>query len=96
MRVITNPLLTERVQYSRSPSRAARRAKMGYRQHFTTRPSKQAVQIGDTLVMHPEAYAALRDKIAQSPPVNPADRWPYPGAMSRWPFQPFQFYKPGP
>lgn len=72
MRVITNPLLTEQVQYSRSLGRSARRARMGHRQHFATRPSMKAIKVGDTLVMHPASYDAFKKMTASQQAIAPA------------------------
>ena len=59
--VVLNPLLTERVLHARSPSRAARRARLGHRQNIITRPSRQLLMLADgTVTMHPERWAALR------------------------------------
>lgn len=63
MRIIVNANLTERVQHSRSPSRAKRRARLGYPQHFTDRPATKAYKIGDTLVVHPAMYAAMKAEV---------------------------------
>jgi hypothetical protein len=66
VRIITNPLLFERVLYARSPSRAKRRAARGYPQHYADRPRKDAIRLPDgTLVMHPATYATFRAMIAQ-------------------------------
>lgn len=61
VRIQTNPALVEHVQYSRSPSRAKRRAARGYLQHYAMRPKKDAFRLPDgTLVMHPQTYEALK------------------------------------
>lgn len=54
-----DPSLTERVQHSRSPARARRRARLGHPQHFITRPRQAVFQLGDRLVMHPDTWIAL-------------------------------------
>lgn len=65
MKITTSQYMTERIQRSRSPSRAARRARLGYPQHFITRPMQQAYKLPDgTLVMHPETYEAFRRMVA--------------------------------
>lgn len=51
--------LTERVQHSRSPARARRRARLGHPQHFVTRPRNAVFRLGDRLVMHPDTWIAL-------------------------------------
>lgn len=63
LEVITNPLLTIIVQHSRSPGRAERRKRRGYRQHYVTRPSKEILKVGDKLIMHPTTWALVRESI---------------------------------
>lgn len=60
LHIRTSAMLTERVQYSRSPSRAKRRAAMGHPQHFAERPRQDALRIGNTLHMHPAMYEQIR------------------------------------
>jgi hypothetical protein len=71
LRVIVNPLLTETVQYSRSPSRAKRRQRRGFRQHYAERPRREAIQFGDTLMMHPQTWELLRRQIAEQQDRRP-------------------------
>src|SRR6267154_2565964 len=60
MRVIEDPLLTETIEdwsHVRSPARAARRLRRGFRQNIIYRqvPRSHVYMIGDdTMVMHPE------------------------------------------
>jgi len=51
----------------RSPSRALRRRKQGHPQRVVVRavPKKEAVQIGNTLYMHPTLAAELRRQLSQ-------------------------------
>ena len=53
-------LLVERVQHSRSPSRARRRLRLGHPQHVIDRPQKKAILIDGVLYVHPVSYAAVR------------------------------------
>lgn len=64
LRIIRDIHMTETVEdwsRVRSPSRARRRRRLGYRQNIDYRvvPKKEAVSIGDALVMHPETADAL-------------------------------------
>lgn len=69
MPIVCSPLLVEMVQYSRSPGRAARRARMGYRQHFTNRPMRKAFKLPDgTIAMHPAMYEAVRQRLSRHGP----------------------------
>ena len=65
-RVVTSALLTETVRYPRSPARAKRRMRRGFRQHYASRPMQKVFQMPDgTLVMHPRVWAdMLADAIA--------------------------------
>jgi hypothetical protein len=61
MKVILRADMTEHVLHARSPSRAKRRMKRGFRQHYVTRPMQKVYRIGaDTLVMHPLMLDAIR------------------------------------
>ena len=70
-RVVVSPLLTETVQYSRSPSRAKRRQRRGFRQHYVERPQKQAIVLGDTMIVHPQMWAYLQAHIRVREERNP-------------------------
>lgn len=64
LRIITDINMTETVEdwsRVRSPGRARRRRKLGYRQNIEWRtvPRKDAFRIGNDLVMHPEAKKAF-------------------------------------
>lgn len=63
LKVVTSELLTERVQHSRSPARARRRARRGFPQHYVTRPSRTVYHLGDQLVMHPALLAEVRQSL---------------------------------
>jgi hypothetical protein len=66
LRIVTSDLLTETIPYSRSPARARRRAAMGHRQYYATRPQDKAVQMPDgTIVMHPELLRVIKRLIAE-------------------------------
>jgi hypothetical protein len=61
LRVVLNDLLIERIMHARSPSRARRRERQGHRQHYITRPMRTGYLLnGDTVMMHTEAWLALR------------------------------------
>jgi hypothetical protein len=63
-RIVTSLLLTERVQHSRSPSRARRRARQGHRQHYVTRPSRDVYLLSNgSLVMHPATYEVFKQMV---------------------------------
>ena len=64
LRIIENPVLVDRVQHSRSPARAARRAHRGHPQHYRTVPSRSVHKIGEVLVMHPATAMMLRRFLA--------------------------------
>lgn len=51
----------------RSPSRAARRLKMGHKQRikYLTVPSDQIYRIGDVMVMHPAKVLELKSKLQE-------------------------------
>ena len=57
----------------RSPSRAARRLRRGYRQNIkiTETPKKEAISSdgGLTLIIHPEMARELRRQIPEAPPM---------------------------
>jgi hypothetical protein len=55
----TSELLTERVQHSRSPARARRRARRGFPQHMVDRPQPRAFVMGNEIVMHPSLLPQL-------------------------------------
>jgi len=65
MEVRVSTSLTIRVQFSRSPSRARRRATRGYPQHFVDRPDPKVYQLGRTLVMHPAIFDQLKQELAR-------------------------------
>lgn len=66
MEIVTSELMVETVQHSRSPGRAARRARQGHQQHYITRPSQQAYILhGRTIVVHPAMLADLKRLVAQ-------------------------------
>ncbi len=65
MPIILDENLKERVLHARSPSRAARRARRGYRQHYAWKPKMDAYRLPDgRLVMHPAAYDVLKKIMA--------------------------------
>lgn len=74
--IYINLFMTERWQYSRSPSRAKRRAAMGHRQHFADFPYPKVIQTAQGLFMHPVVYDALKARLRSSPLV------PHPGTGS--------------
>jgi hypothetical protein len=45
--------MVERVLHAKSPSRAKRRARRGYPQHYAWRPMKRVIQAPAGLFMHP-------------------------------------------
>lgn len=51
----------------RSPARAARRLKRGYRQNIDRRYKPAAFQIGGVVYAHPEIVRAMRDRTERSP-----------------------------
>lgn len=60
-RIVTNDQMLERVQYSRSPARAKRRAKLGHPQHWITRPMRGGIWLDRaTLCVHPALYAEMK------------------------------------
>ena len=63
LKVVLNQHLTEKVLHAKSPSRARRRAKLGYRQCYRTRPKMEAILTHDSIIMHPALYAELKDKL---------------------------------
>lgn len=64
VRIIESPLMVERVLHAKSPSRARRRERLGYPQHYVERPQKTAHRLSSgTLVMHPQMAAALRARL---------------------------------
>jgi len=60
MEISTNLLLTTTEQYSRSPSRAKRRMKRGFRQHFRTAPDKKLYIIDNKIICHPAILKELQ------------------------------------
>jgi hypothetical protein len=50
----------------RSPSRARRRLKRGFKQNVVIRsvPKKEVLRMGDTLVMHPSVAVVLRSRMS--------------------------------
>lgn len=54
----------------RSPSRAARRRKKGYRQNidYVLVPKTVVIRLGNTLVMHPEIARKLRQTVKEPRP----------------------------
>lgn len=71
VRISTNINLT--VPYEdwsrvRSPSRAIRRMKRGFRQNIVhrRRPDPRLFRIGDMVIMHPETLTALRAEVERS------------------------------
>jgi hypothetical protein len=63
LRLVADPTMLDRVQHSRSPSRAKRRAKLGHPQHTRLVPSGQ-VRIGaGMLVAHSKTLAELRAEV---------------------------------
>ena len=69
--IIESHLMAETVEdwsEVRSPARAKRRRRLGHPQRIRLRlvPLKEAVQIGNTLVMHPAMAAELRRAVAVS------------------------------
>lgn len=60
--IYTNPHMTEHVQYSRSPARAKRRARKGYRQHWVTRAQRDFIidHNRGTIHCHPAMLSELR------------------------------------
>lgn len=67
MQIIESVYHTEFVQFSRSPARAKRRAKRGYRQHFVSRPRKDFFIVdGNKIVVHPTQVPMLREALLQS------------------------------
>ena len=70
LEIIINPNIptTERKEdwsKSRSPSRAKRRLKRGFKQHVvvTYEPKTEILKIGNTLVMHPDTYKEFLKKM---------------------------------
>jgi hypothetical protein len=64
VQIVVSEHHVERVQHSRSPARAKRRAKKGYRPHFVTRPRCDALVVPmapgrNVLLMHPTMARAL-------------------------------------
>lgn len=49
----------------RSPSRAARRLKRGFRQNIVRREEPAAFQIGDQMIVHPAILAELKRTMAK-------------------------------
>jgi hypothetical protein len=58
----------------RSPSRAARRRRRGFRQRIVrmATPKKEAYRIGDTLVMHPQ----MVEEVKRHTKEFPCPTWP--------------------
>lgn len=64
-RFIENRYMEEHVQYSRSPSRAKRRAKKGHPQHFIMRPIRNLVSVdGVTYFGHPDTIRLMMKEIS--------------------------------
>lgn len=69
LRIVEDPHMTDTVEdwsEVRSPSRAARRRRQGYRQRirWVERPKSEIYHVGDMLVMHPETARVFREKVA--------------------------------
>ena len=60
--VVTDVVGTVQIPDHRSPSRAARRAKLGHPQHFRT-AGRVVVLADGSIYMHPLAWTALRVKL---------------------------------
>ena len=65
LRLIEDEHLTVSGMYPRSPARAARRARKGYRQHFATRPDPAYYQMGEAIIAHPATMASLKAQFAK-------------------------------
>jgi hypothetical protein len=62
-RVVVDASLVERVQHSRSPGRAKRRQRRGFRQHYATIARREAIILGDTMFVHPLVFANLKAQL---------------------------------
>lgn len=64
-RIIESDQMVERILYARSPSRALRRMRRGFPQHYVTRPMRHAVTLpnGD-IVMHAALVDQLRREVS--------------------------------
>jgi len=80
LRIIENSVLVDRVLHSRSPARAARRARRGHPQHYRTVPSRSVHKIGEVLVMHPATAKMLRDYLAGTLDKDAAKPHPRPNS----------------
>jgi hypothetical protein len=65
MPIYLDSQMGERVQHSRSPARAKRRAARGYPQHHVWRPSTKVIVLprNSGFVMHPALYADMKRKL---------------------------------
>lgn len=65
-RIVTNPHMVVRDWSDcRSPSRAKRRLLRGFRQRVKISPDPNAIQMGGTLVMHPETLRVVEREMAR-------------------------------
>lgn len=66
--IYTNPLMTEYVQYSRSPARAKRRARKGYRQHWVHRAKSDFIidHNRGAIYCHPQMLDKLKLAIGKA------------------------------
>lgn len=103
IRIQVSPLMVDMVEdwsQVRSPARARRRLKRGFPQRIrmVEVPKKEAFRHGDTMVMHPDMYAALKCQLyANSAPPLAVDELAQT-RMSRLPVVPSGWifnYTPG-
>lgn len=61
-------VMTEDWSQVRSPSRAARRRRMGHPQRirFVQKPSNEVYQMGGKLIMHPDVMARVKAQIGEA------------------------------
>ena len=79
LRLVSDPNMVETVEdwsQVRSPSRAARRRRVGHAQRirYVTRPMRQVYQVGDAIVGHPDTIRAVMDTVDRQSGACPPHR----------------------